>query len=184
MKKTSLIALTIVLLSSFVWLSCQKKELHLSPNSSEDEVKILPNSPSPGTCYYFSYPSPFGGCHEPSGPFCHAESGGMPGLDGGLGFHTLLPNGDLKIDIDISSLNPSHSNVWLTTQMLEVPVADEVPYTSVVEAYNNSNQNFSEIPHYFISEGSYPITVSNGTGQSIITLIVSTNNTIQVSLQI
>lgn len=189
MKKAIVVSVTafafLAISTTVLFTSCQKKNIVQTNQVNPNTNKIL--LPNTRGCWYFGTTCEFnGGCCAPSSPFCHTGREKFPTEFGqgtfGFSAYQLQPNGNLKVEIDVTDLYPSILTDWETMGLFQVPVSSELDYGEITQAYNNEGIN-QNIPHYFMPAGNWPITFTN-IGSPTKTLVVEfvNMNTIQINL--
>ena len=187
MKKVFVVSITafafLAICTTALFTSCQKKNT-IEPQQSKTIKTMLPNMIG---CWYFGTSCDFnGGCCTPSSPFCHTghEPFPIPIGQKSYGFSTyqLLPNGNLKINIDVTDLYPTIITDWETMGLFQIPVSKELDYSEITKAYHNQGINLN-IPHYFLPTGNWPINfINNGNPTKTLEVEFINMNTIQINL--
>ena len=181
--------LITIVLGITIWYSCTKELESIKPNTSSDEMSNPSLLVMPSDHWYFGTPweMPQGGvgCKTPCGPQCHVTYGDGGLYTGvqefGLGSYSIMPNGKLEVNIDVSNLNPQHVNTWINSGIYEVQMLSEIPYQSIVNTYV-ANGLSNNPPQYFIPVGNWQINILNSTNPTSLKIKFNTMNSISVEL--
>lgn len=181
-------------LLSVMTTSCGKKaastpdqSIRHSNTTTANARIFIPGTTRPGGLWYLGTPF-MGNCQQPCGNFCHAEP--WPAnfmLDDqiqefGPVYYTLV-NNQLVAEIDMTNVNPQHIDEITANGTFGVPVASEIPYQSVVQAYNNAGIT-SNIPHYKMPQGTHDVALNNtGASVKVLTVVFTSPSSIEVSLE-
>lgn len=192
-KQLTLAALMLgCILSGAMMTGCNKSSAGHPDNSIRHtgtaQARIfMPGGSNPGGLWYFGTPFP-GGCTTPCGNFCHAEpmSGTIDNGEGqeyGPAYYWLTDAGQFIVEVDMTNVNPQHLDEIVASGSFNVPVASELPYQSVVQAYNNAGIT-SNIPHYKMPQGPHEVSLNNtGTNIKVLTVTFLSPDIIDVSLE-